>query len=62
MKLIDLLSVISDNANVIVEDTNGTELARYDGRNSIPETLNHTTVMSQGTYVDVNWLHITVED
>lgn len=40
MKLIDVLEIINENAEVRVYNFNGDEIARYDGRNSISENLN----------------------
>ena len=40
MKLIDLLEVMNESETVIVFDYIGDEIARYDGKNSIPEELN----------------------
>lgn len=40
MILGDMLNRIDDNTDVIVFDSNGKELCRYDGRNSIDESLN----------------------
>lgn len=64
MKLIEQLEVISDYANVIVEDYKGTELARYDGGNSIPTSLNHTNVLNLYSHYDGSetWIHVVVED
>ncbi|MBR2999716.1 MAG: hypothetical protein IKF39_01855 [Oscillospiraceae bacterium] len=44
MKLIHLLSVLSDNTTVLVLSC-GSEIARFDGRNSIPEELNGSAVL-----------------
>ena len=40
MKLINLLEIINENAEVRVYNSDGDEIARYDGRNSIPKSLN----------------------
>lgn len=44
MKLIDVLEIISEYSQVRVYNSNGDEIARYDGRESIPEYLNNETV------------------
>ena len=44
MKLIDVLTLISDYTNVRVFDSNKNELARYNGKDSIPEELNDEVV------------------
>ena len=36
MKLYELLEVIEDSQTVIISDSNNDEIARYDGRESIP--------------------------
>jgi hypothetical protein len=46
MKLIELLEVISEYAEVKILDTDEMELARYDGKDSIPEELNDREVDS----------------
>lgn len=40
MILKDMLNRIDDNTDVVVLDSNGKELCRYDGRDSINESLN----------------------
>lgn len=40
MILKDMLNRIDDNTDVVVFDNNGKELCRYDGRDSIDESLN----------------------
>ena len=40
MTLINVLELISDSAEVRVYNSNGDEIARYDGKDSIPEKLN----------------------
>lgn len=40
MILKDMLNRIDDNTDVIVFDSNGNKLCRYDGRDSIDESLN----------------------
>ena len=44
MKLIDLLSVISEYANVRVYNSDGKEIARYNQKDSIPNELNDEKV------------------
>ena len=44
MKLIDVLSLISDSAEVRVYNGNGDQIARYNGKDSIPEKLNNEEV------------------
>lgn len=44
MKLIDVLEIISEHSQVRVYNSNGDEIARYDGKNSIPECLNNETI------------------
>lgn len=60
MKLIDLLFFLSDSTNVIVFDTEGKELARYDGRDSIPEVLNNRSIVQIS--VEENWMLIVVAE
>ena len=45
MILKDMLNRIDDNTDVIVFDSNGKELCRYDGRDSIDESLNDFEVI-----------------
>lgn len=52
MKLIDVISLISDSAEVRIYDYNGKEIARYDGKDSIPEELNDLFVDNIGAYMD----------
>ena len=40
MILGDMLNRIDDNTDVVVFDSNGKELRRYDGKDSINESLN----------------------
>lgn len=46
MKLVDLLILIADSSHVLVEDEDGNELGYYDGRDSIPESLNEREVIN----------------
>lgn len=45
MKLIELLSLISENAHVVVTDRDCKQLSYYDGRNSIDEKYNDVNVI-----------------
>lgn len=45
IKLIDLLCTISDNTDVIVCCTDGYEVGRYNGRDSIPTKYNNSGVV-----------------
>jgi hypothetical protein len=49
MRLIDIISLITDNSNVIITDLNNNELARYDGKNSIPKKYNDKEVVEIST-------------
>ena len=49
MRLIDIISLITDNSNVIISDLNNKELARYDGKNSIPNKYNNKEVVEIST-------------
>ena len=55
MKVIDLLSLISDYTNVLVMDTDGNELGYYDGRDSIPENLNEREIESVSASIYKLW-------
>lgn len=44
LRLIDLLEVMNESETVIVFDHLGDEIARYDGKDSIPEVLNDCVV------------------
>lgn len=46
MKLIDLISLISEHSRVRVVDAEAREVALYDGKDSIPSTLNDKDVLS----------------
>ena len=48
MKLIDIISLMTDYSTVVVWQ-DGEEIARYDGKDSIPETLNDHMVRSLST-------------
>ena len=48
MKLEDLINKILDSTYVILIDTNGNELARYDGRDSLPNIYNKWEVVGMG--------------
>ena len=50
MRLIDIITLITDNSNVIITDLNNKELARYDGKNSIPKKYNKKEVVEISTY------------
>lgn len=45
-KLIELLEITDENTSVLVKDTNGNDLAIYDGRNSINEIYNDCEVFA----------------
>ena len=49
MLLIDLLTIINDNTDVIIQDTNRKDIALYDGKNSIPEKHNNKNVVEIST-------------
>ena len=49
MGLIDIITLITDNSNVIITDLNNKELARYDGKNSIPNKYNNKEVVEIST-------------
>ena len=49
MRLIDIITLITDNSNVIITDLNNKELARYDGKNSIPNKYNDKEVVENST-------------
>lgn len=49
MRLIDIITLITDNSNVIITDLNNKELARYDGKNSIPNKYNDKEVVEIST-------------
>lgn len=59
MKLIDFLSVVDDNCNVVVVDIFSAELCRYDGRDAIDEMYNNYDILSiyhqaDGIYVAID--------
>lgn len=49
MLLLDLISLIQDNTLVIISDLNNNEIARYDGKNSIPNKYNEKEVVEIST-------------
>jgi hypothetical protein len=49
MRLIDIITLITDNSNVIITDLNNKEIARYDGKNSIPNKYNNKEVVEVST-------------
>lgn len=52
MILLDLISLIRDETTVIVSDLNNNEVARYDGKNSIPKKYNDKKVVEVSTYTE----------
>lgn len=52
MRLIDIITLITDNSNVIITDLNNNELARYDGKNSIPKKYNKKEVVEISAYTE----------
>lgn len=46
MKLIDLLSIITDESKVVVEDYDGEIYEIYDGKNSIDPKYNNREIVS----------------
>ena len=52
MLLIDLISIIQDETTVIISDLNTNEIARYDGKNSIPKRYNEKKVVEVSTYTE----------
>lgn len=49
-KLCEVLELIPDYMSVIVVDKLHVEIARYDGRDSIPEDMNNYKVLDEKTY------------
>ena len=47
LKLQDLLTVIDENTPCVKVEMNGEEIARYDGKNSIPTELNDCVVLKE---------------
>lgn len=45
IKLEEFFSTVGESENIVVCDEDGRELARYDGKQSIPLALNHRRVM-----------------
>lgn len=52
MKLIDVISLISESAEIRIYDADRKEIARYDGKDSIPKELNDLFVDNIGAYMD----------
>ena len=52
MTLIQVLELISDNAEVRVFNNQGDEIARYNGKDSIPTELNNEYVDCINAYID----------
>ena len=52
MRLIDLISIIQDETTVIISDLNNNEIARYDGKNSIPKKYNNKVVQEISAYTE----------
>ena len=52
MNLLDLISLIQDETIVIISDLNNNEIARYDGKNSIPKRYNNKKVVEISTYTE----------
>ncbi len=44
MKLIELLEITNESTNVFVRDTEGNDLAMYDGKNNINEIYNNCEI------------------
>lgn len=45
LRLYEVMADSYENANTVVKNAKGEEIARYDGRNSIPEDLNYKRVL-----------------
>lgn len=60
MKLIDVLEIVNENAEVRVYNSDGDEIARYDGKNSIPENLNGEEVDEIRPMKDDYWDNIFI--
>ena len=58
MKLIDLLSVISENATVEVKDEDGNELGRYNGKDNITTNFNEKEVLEVSPYFMNSFLRL----
>lgn len=52
MNLLDLISLIQDETTVIISDLNNNEVARYDGKNSIPKRYNDKKVVEISSYTE----------
>lgn len=50
MKLWQLLEMISDETNVIIADSENNEIARYDGKESIPSEYGIANIMEISAY------------
>lgn len=61
MKLIDLLSIINDNTNVLIHNADCEVLAEYDGRNSIDSEFNDREVVEIFTYTHGRTAYLAVE-
>ena len=60
MKLIDILSVITDNTKVSVLDLEREVKATYDGKDSIPVQMNNIEVYQ--VFVEDNSLQIIIKE
>jgi hypothetical protein len=60
LKLQDLLPVIDENTPCVKIEMNGEEVARYDGKNSIPTELNECTVLKE--YISGQSIIIEIKD
>lgn len=54
MKLWQILEMISDETNVIIADAENNEIARYDGRESIPSEYGIANIMEISAYTEGN--------
>lgn len=52
MLLLDLITLIQDETTVIILDLNNNEIARYDGKNSIPKKYNNKVVQEVSAYTE----------
>ena len=57
--VLDIISIIPDWQYVLVVDNEGYTIARYNGRDSIPETLNGNLVSE--LYGDDGWIIIRID-
>ena len=60
MRLIDIIEITNENIDVEVYGIGGGLLAKYDGRNSIPKSLNNREVLSIDT--EDRTLQVLVDD